>query len=51
MGKAAIFVLILIALGIAAFLICGDEIGELINPTPAAPVAVEAPANPVPTKK
>jgi hypothetical protein len=51
MGKAAIFVMILIALGIAAFLICGDEIGELINPTPAAPIAVEAPANPVPTKK
>jgi hypothetical protein len=62
MAKATIFVLVLIALGIAAFLMYGDEINELIDPTsaapvavvaptPAAPVAVEAPANPVSTKK
>tara|TARA_B110000503_G_scaffold42914_1_gene70258 strand:+ start:1601 stop:1756 length:156 start_codon:yes stop_codon:yes gene_type:complete len=51
MAKATIFVLVLIALGIAAFLMYGDEINELIDPTPAAPVAVEVPANPASTKK
>jgi hypothetical protein len=50
MIKFIIPVLVVIALSVAAFFICGDKIGEIIYPTPAAPV-VETPAAPVPAKK
>ena len=58
MIKFIIPVLVVIALSVAAFFICGDKIGELIYPTPAEPVVetpaapvVETPAAPVPAKK
>ena len=38
MIKFIIPVLVVIALSVAAFFICGDKIGEIIYPTPAAPV-------------
>ena len=50
MIKFIIPVLVVIALSVAAFFICGDKIGEIIYPTPAEPV-VETPAAPVPAKK
>ena len=48
MIKFIIPVLVVIALSVAAFFICGDKIGEIIYPTPAAPVAEEAPFTPDP---